>query len=140
MRFLITLSFDMFGSRTPSEFRRLRFEATSDEKAHSLNAALPRRRPYFLALAPDRAGAARLDRRDGGGQPGRRSKPRTHSAATTAASETRFTAAATCFGEALQANGIDTSQPPTEALAHLVESAAAKYAGNSRGQVASALG
>ena len=39
--------------------------------------------------------------------------------------------ARSCYGEALKAGGFETSEPPV-ALLHLIESAAAKYAGDSR--------
>ena len=38
-----------------------------------------------------------------------------------------------CYGEALKAGGFDTSDAPA-ALTHLIEAAAAKYAGSSRAQ------
>ena len=46
--------------------------------------------------------------------------------------------AQSCYGEALKAGGFETSEPPM-ALLHLIESAAAKYAGDSRTQLAPEL-
>ena len=51
------------------------------------------------------------------------------------ATRVAWSQAKACYSEALKAGGFDTSEPPV-ALSYLIESAAAKLAGNSRAQLA----